>query len=1197
MDFLKPYKREDYTAFFAGTLLPDDFENCDEKLDVSIKTDYIKKLTKIGESKSFDLKVFEVVHESEYDPRIMLSKEIFRILARLGIEKSLVIFSSRNSENFRLSLVTISIKFDESNKIVKEYSNPRRYSFFLGPGAKAKTPKQYLDTQANRPKTFPELLKRFSVEAVTDEFYDNFSPIFEDIAESVRKRSKRTVTEAVAKDFTLLFAIRTIFIGFLQKKGWIGNDKAFLDRFWNEYHAKAYGKDIFYDKWLKALFFEALNSPPMVLIKYKNPDFPKEIKEALEKAPYLNGGLFQEKQGVDDIGLSISDKDIKRYFDFLFQYNFTIEENTYYDQDLELNPEFLGIIFERLVNKADGAVYTPRTEVDFMCRLSLVKWLEKNNTTSVDKKDLYELFFMEIGKGDALEEDQKGGSFSKRQVEDLLNLIENITICDPAVGSGAFPVGMLQVIDEIECELKKRKGDDPTRLSRYERKKRIIGRSLYGVEVKPWAVWICQLRLWITIFIDAPENLRVSMDPILPSLDFKIGCGDSLVQMVGSKHFAVSGNINLPSLLKKKITQLKNDKIDYFNNKKKNKQMISHDEYIIFLSIVDEGILEKEKEIRSYNQPKHTGALSAELEIPEQESMVFNEKRISELKEQIAELKEEKQTLKEGHPFIWSIEFPEIFFEKGGFDVVIGNPPYVRQESIADPNGKIKDKKDYKNALEEMVRLDFPKAFPAKKKINAQSDLYTYFYIRSLRLLNENGIHTFICSNSWLDVSYGGWLQEFLVDNARIHFVIDNQVQRSFAGAQVNTIITLIDSPGRRIDQNQIVKFIAFKKPFEEVVYTEKLMLIEEAKDIYKNEEFRVYPKTLIDLKQEGWDYGSGYEESSADAVEERKANYGFSVGKYAGQKWGGIYLRAPDIYFKLLEKGKDKLVQLGDVADVRFGIKTGCNDFFYLESTSQKSPRGVVFVKNGVGWEGLIEKEFLKPIIKSPKECLTIEVDPANLKYNIFFCNKSKSELKGTHALRYIEYGEKQKTEEGILWTDIPSVQGRKYWYGSGVLNSEIVWPSTYNPVFKPAYNPGKILIDKVFYGIECDNPLGLLVSITSYIFALQAEIVGYALVGGGGLFITVEDLERLYVLKPTNIHQNKKLYLQERVGIFQECGIDTNSETPIQFQVPNPSQDRIGLDKVAFDALGLTNEERKEVYRAVCQMARNRISKAKSM
>ena len=100
--------------------------------------------------------------------------------------------------------------------------------------------------------------------------------------------------------------------------------------------------------------------------------------------------------------------------------------------------------------------------------------------------------------------------------------------------------------------------------------------------------------------------------------------------------------------------------------------------------------------------------------------------------------------------------------ESGGFDIVIGNPPYVRQENIVDPTGKIKDKKEYKNYLYEMVKLDFPADFPPKYKINAQSDLYAYFYIRALRLLNLKGIHTFICSNSWLDVGYGVWLQKFL---------------------------------------------------------------------------------------------------------------------------------------------------------------------------------------------------------------------------------------------------------------------------------------------------------------------------------------------------------------------------------------------------------------------------------------------------
>ena len=165
--------------------------------------------------------------------------------------------------------------------------------------------------------------------------------------------------------------------------------------------------------------------------------------------------------------------------------------------------------------------------------------------------------------------------------------------------------------------------------------------------------------------------------------------------------------------------------------------------------------------------------------------------------------------------------------DKGGFDIIIGNPPYVRQEEIEDPTGKVKDKKEYKKYLQEMVRLDFPDAFPPKKKIDGKSDLYTYFYIRGLRLLNESGIHTFICSNSWLDVGYGIWLQEFLLRHAPVELIIDNHAKRSFEAAEVNTIISIIHAPQKNFDKNRLVRFVAFKQPFEEVVYTETLLEIE----------------------------------------------------------------------------------------------------------------------------------------------------------------------------------------------------------------------------------------------------------------------------------------------------------------------------------------------------------------------------------
>ncbi|MBI2252243.1 MAG: Eco57I restriction-modification methylase domain-containing protein, partial [Armatimonadetes bacterium] len=297
---------------------------------------------------------------------------------------------------------------------------------------------------------------------------------------------------------------------------------------------------------------------------------------------------------------------------------------------------------------------------------------------------------------------------------------------------------------------------------------------------------------------------------------------------------------------------------------------------------------------------------------PKQKEFDLNKEVIESLENEINELQEQKQNIREDKPLIWNIEFSEIFVEKGGFDIVIGNPPYVRQESIADPTGKIKDKKEYKELLSEMARLDFPDDFPPKSKINAKSDLYTYFYIRALRLLNQKGIHTFICSNSWLDVGYGVWLQKFLLERAPLELIIDNHAKRSFEAADVNTIISVIHAPQKNISKKHQVKFAAFKKPFEEAVFTEYMLQIEEAEQIISNDIFRVYPITIKELKEAGTEYESEAQEK-------------MEIGKYAGDKWGGKYLRAPDIFFTILERGnrykffecKGEKVIVEDVIDI----------------------------------------------------------------------------------------------------------------------------------------------------------------------------------------------------------------------------------------------------------------------------------------
>ncbi|MGD9638725.1 MAG: Eco57I restriction-modification methylase domain-containing protein [Alphaproteobacteria bacterium] len=1054
----------------------------------------------------------------------------------------------------------------------REFGNYKRYTYFIDP----KKPNKTFRTQIGKAdfSSITNILKAFSIDAVTNEFYNEFKPKFEQIAKSVKEIEDTSTKE----DFALLFVIRTIFIGFVQKRGWLGGDQEFLQNFWLEYKAKFNGDNKFYKNWLEPLFFEALNSTPGTQVKYRNNDFSEKTQKTLQMAPFLNGELFKQKTGVDLASAYIPDKEIEAFFEFLFQYNFTIEENTNYDEELELNPEFLGIIFERLVNKKDGAVYTPRTEVDLMCRLSLVKWLEKNSNCT--KQDLYHFIFREMGVDKEFDECQKQGDFTAKEIKGLIELLQNITICDPAAGSGAFEVGMMQVLDELLGSLQTRNNcpDEYKNYSAFDRKKEIIAKSLYGVEVKRWAVWINQLRLWLSLFIDMPEDKNTSFEPLLPSLNFKVRCGDSLVQRIGGKLFPIQGHASISQSIKAKVTKLKNAKIDFFNNKNGvDIHSIRNMEKNLFLDLLHDEITNKKEKLNEYMKTySKQGSLIEFGEKTKKENSASLEKEKEQLREEIALLQEEAKNLTDNHPLVWNIEFAEIFGEKGGFDIIIGNPPYVRQEEISDPNGLVKDNKDYKDLLEQTVKVDYPSYFKAKTKTDKKSDLYVYFYLHTLRILNPKGIHCFVCSNSWLDVGYGAWLQEFLLNNVEMHYIIDNQVKRSFANADVNTIISIFSAPEDKFQKkDKKVKFVAFKKPFEEVVVTENLLEIENTNGILKTGSFRVYSINYDEL------YEAGVDEN-----------------KYIGDKWGGKYLRAPDIFFTILEKGKDKLVKLKDVAEVRRGITTGCNEFFYLTDTQAK--------------EWGIEEEFLKPATMKTNELKKIDVSKIKPKGFLFLCDKSKTELQGTNALKYIKWGEiaeieiKQGKDKGKKLTgfhNIETVKNRKLWYFLGDRKeAEILWIIAHNDRNIAFLNSDRLVGDNFFEITVCKtNKINTLLFLNSTTTNLFRELYGRSNFGGGVLKTQKPDLNNFILLKDDCVNFSKlntnNLFNREIKNIFEECGIDPKSDIPIEEQEPKPLADRKELDDIVFDAIGLTIDERKEVYRSVCQLVYNRISKAKSV
>ncbi|MGD0576996.1 MAG: restriction endonuclease subunit M, partial [Candidatus Staskawiczbacteria bacterium] len=178
MDFKEKYNRENFIKFLEKDFLPDDFEVQAEELSIESKNQFVNKITLLGKSDSLDLKVYEIEHTSEHDPRISLLKETFKIMANYGTKRALCFFVSPKSENYRFSLITIELKL-EGKKVTKEYSNPRRYSFYLGSDAKVNTPNRFL-IKRGRVADFDDLVSRFAVEVVNKEFFEKFREIFAD---------------------------------------------------------------------------------------------------------------------------------------------------------------------------------------------------------------------------------------------------------------------------------------------------------------------------------------------------------------------------------------------------------------------------------------------------------------------------------------------------------------------------------------------------------------------------------------------------------------------------------------------------------------------------------------------------------------------------------------------------------------------------------------------------------------------------------------------------------------------------------------------------------------------------------------------------------------------------------------------------------------------------------------------------------
>ena len=1005
----------------------------------------------------------------------------------------------------------------------------------------------------------------FDVEAVTEEFFDAYKEIFIGLQKDLNNQTQDLVW---AHDFSLMFLNRLMFLYYIQRKRWLGDDSDFLHGFWKTYNLAMRPKDSFVSEWLNILFFEAFNNQ-FQAGREDRAYLPENLRDAMQAAPYLNGGLFTKKD-LDHKQFTIPDTRMTLIFDFLDKYNFTISEDTPLDQEVAVDPEMIGKVYESLVNvsaEADeqgdaGIFYTPRIEIDLMCRLSLVDWLT-NHLGQEHKSAMYEMVF-------AFNlEDKEAADATISQLnlwQETDDLINQVAVLDPACGSGSFLVGMLHILDDLSIRSSKKLG----RLENsYERRKRIIGNCLYGVDVMGWAVHVAELRLWLQLVIETELDINdLNFKPLLPNLSFKIRRGDSLVQEYGGLNFSLQRSVGqIPSALESKVSHLKSEKLKYFNNdptcKFKTEEQVKHEEFLIFKDTLEEKqrtfqnlLIEMDQTI----QPQIN--LLGEIQDP-QMTLDLTQKLQEKgaIQNQLVLINTSLQALQTEHeiPLIWDISFVEIFeSEKAGFDIVIGNPPYVRQEKIRDPNltkeqTTLENRKAYKDKLQRAVYTAWPKSFgytvktgKAAWQLNSRSDYYIYFYFLCIKLVNPSGVFCFITSNSWLDVGYGRDLQHFLLTRARIKLILDNQVKRSFAGADVNTIIVLLSSAQDAAQplphvENHPVHFIMFKVAFENGLDAVLWEEVEECRETKSTPEFRCLTKTQQALLESGIDPEDG---------------------RFAGDKWGGKFLRAPDIYWTILEKAKDKLVRLGDIADVRFGIKTGANEFFYLDEVKIKQ------------WG--IEAEYLAPVIKSPRECKKIFLSPKDVHTKLLMCHKTKSELKGKKVLEYIKWG------ESLGFQNRPSCKNRKLWWDLGFHDKTNIFISYLIDEMMNSYgNLTGIYVDNNFQEIHFYKNYfwELLVSLNCSLTQLFINVLGRSNFGGGLLKIQTYEETNLLVINPK--------YLNEEI-----CkSILINGE---RFDVN--SSERKRLDDYVFETLDITKENIDYLYSSLSALINSRKNKSMS-
>ena len=962
---------------------------------IPIDNDKVEKFRQLGNVQLHDgksLALFELKLKANINiirNRVELNNIVSQYIDQDQTHGVLSIFE-QGGDDYRFTFSARGSDFDEEEGDFKTTkTDTKRFTYVLGKNESCKTPAQrFYELSENKNKAeIKDIENAFSVDKLSIDFFKEYKVQYTAFVNYMMQtqgifKAIYSEDDKAIRDFVKILLGRIIFIKFVQKKGWMGVDassKKWIDgdyRFLENGFANFKHQDLFYSTFLEPLF-ETLN----------HPNRPNDIFTVTNsKVPYLSGGLF-ELEDKKTKNINFPANYFEGLFEFLDRYNFTIDENDTNDHEVGIDPEMLGHIFENLLedNKDKGAFYTPKEIVRYMCQESLKEYLK----TSLENNKQWptnetEATTFEQALHNFVTKKEAGGIIEFE--ETIARALKDVKICDPAIGSGAFPMGLLNEIFQLVHKLHDANKDKVERVWELKGwqpnlvKQNIIQNSIYGVDIEKGAVDVARLRFWLSLIVDEPEPKA------LPHLDYKIVEGNSLVSKLDDTIIDIDWDV-------------KEEQTDLFGNENKERQQqllkeISAKQKLVFDPNSDEEKLSLQ--IRNLKIDLLVNQLDAMVKtkgvatkptgtgkiIKAQTDLWLQTLGWKQQIEKLQKLRKDPNGIL--HFFDWKLDFPEIMNEqvtdKVGFDIVIGNPPYgvsikgLEREHIVIKWGKVPD-----------------------------YEIYYLFIEVALYLLKKKGVKSYIIPNTFLFNTFAEKYRLDIIEKWNIVEILDCTKFEVFNSATVRNTINL------------------WKKETTETIGYKETKDVTNYKDLISKERKVVNIQALKGFNQ-NWALLFSLNVTRINLVEKIKHNKKqlneyfpeisqgiIAYDKYQGQSTEIIKNRA--YHFDVYKPGLKKWIKGADVTE----FKVLWNENLYIDYCDElANPRDPKFF-NGLR---LLVREITNPKIFAAITSEELYNDPAIIivKHSELFSIKALLAIINSNLLTFYHFNFSPKSTKGAF-------------------------------------------------------------------------------------------------------------------------------------------------------------------------------------